>query len=1423
MAWSALSPRRRALLAAVLSILIGLVLFVRVSTAFGQGQGFVEGLISRALSTPGSTVSVGEIEGLLSSDMTIRNIEIADKDGLWLTIDRTRVVWKRLALLGAKLEIETLDVDRVEVARRPVTDAPDAATAEPFRLPQLPVAVVIDRFSLDELVTAAPVLGQPAQFSATGSAHLEAARGLGLVLDVTRQDRPGTLAAKLDFVPETEALQVDLRLDEPAGGVLAELVALPDRPPILFELAGRGTLDAFRATLDFDAGPRIGADGTLVLDRDGKARKLALDLGARISDLLPAVAAPIFADGTKLEGTIAFADDGSIAVPGVALVAAAARVDISGDLTADRRADLVISGANRANTDKGTVLRDAEIERFALDARLKGALDAPSVDASLIVEKLRLPTLALGRLSAKLTALPREPTGSGVLDLRAEARASDLGLAETAVAEAIGSEFRFDFEGSGPIFGPFDVAVLRLATPTLSADFEGRAGTDLLKGRLAAKAPNLSRFGRLAKLDLGGEAELAADVEAAPQTRRITAKIDALARRFSTGIAQVDGLAGGEVRLAGAASYDPVEGFTADDLTLTGLHANARLGGAARPQAVDVTAALTIPALEKADKRLSGRGEAKAQVTGTFERPNATFEAAIRDGAMLGRPVPRLVLEATAADLLGAVTAEARLDGTIGGKPATGRVELARLTSGELRLDPFDLGVGSVVATGAGTIDPAHGLAGRLSIRAPDLDDLSPLVLEKLAGRIDADVTFDRSGPRQDLAIKAEGRKISGFGMGLDKVSADLTATDVTAHPVLSGFIEALQARVAGETIERIRLEAKAAAEGSDVTLTAAARDIGVEARGRVIPAEPVRIDLSKLDARRGRTRVGLAAPTTITILDGGVVLDKFALAMNGGRLAVDGRVGPQSDLKITARAVPLSVADLVQPDLGLGGSLDGEAAIAGALAAPTGTYRFRLQNVVTAQTKSAGLPPIGAEAEGRLDKTRTDLDAAVTAGAAGRITVAGTAPIAPGAQLDLAVKGALDLGVIGRGMATAGRRVAGAVTIDGRVTGTLDRPQASGSAVLANGSYRDAASGTRFESIRGRLVARDDKITIDSATAIARNGGTVKLSGEFRLDPANGFPGTVTIAGQRAEIIRSTVATAIVDLDLAITGPLARFPRLTGRVGIETLDIAIPDRLPGELRPLEGTRHIAPTPTAKLRLALAAEQRRAAGETPFDAALDLTVDVPGRIRVTGRGLDAELGGSLKILGTLADPQPDGAFNLVRGRLQILSTQLDFTRANLTFSGNLSPQLDFLATTQAGGASIRVAVTGHPSDPQFTFTSSPDYPQDEILSRLLFGQGSGRLTPTQALALTQAVAIYTGGTSALENLRRSLGLGDTSKSRNPLTNWLGDRVSLGIRTGATPAQTGVGIDISVWKQLKARGAIDARGAASVGVGAEYEW
>ena len=514
----------------------------------------------------------------------------------------------------------------------------------------------------------------------------------------------------------------------------------------------------------------------------------------------------------------------------------------------------------------------------------------------------------------------------------------------------------------------------------------------------------------------------------------------------------------------------------------------------------------------------------------------------------------------------------------------------------------------------------------------------------------------------------------------------------------------------------------------------------------------------------------------------------------------------------------------LSPPDLALTGLLDGEATLSGTAGAPTGDYRLAVSRLVAPQTASAGLPPIDAGATGRLDGRRATIEATAKAGTAGTLTIRGSLPLAATGALDLAVAGHVDAALANRTMAAGGRSVAGVVAIDGRLTGPLQHPQVAGTANLADGTFADAGNGIRLDAIRARLVARGDTVTIESASAATRDGGSIGATGQVRLDAAAGFPGTIHVTGRNARLVQSSVATAVVNLDLTITGALARDPRLGGRLDIVSLDIPVPERLAGRLQPLPGTRHRNPTPTAVRRLALQARTSRA-GKAGFDMALDLTIAVPGRIHVYGRGLDASLGGGLRLTGTLEKPRPVGAFNLQHGNLQILTANLDFSRANLTFAGDLAPELDFLATTQAGGASIGIAITGQPSDPQFTFTSSPDLPQDEILSRLLFGAPAGQLSTSQALSLASAVAQYStgGGGDALEGLRRSLGFGAAGLSNNPLANALGNRVSVGVHTGVTPAETGVGVDVSLFGPLKVQGAVNANGGTSVGVGAEHEW
>ena len=317
-----------------------------------------------------------------------------------------------------------------------------------------------------------------------------------------------------------------------------------------------------------------------------------------------------------------------------------------------------------------------------------------------------------------------------------------------------------------------------------------------------------------------------------------------------------------------------------------------------------------------------------------------------------------------------------------------------------------------------------------------------------------------------------------------------------------------------------------------------------------------------------------------------------------------------------------------------------------------------------------------------------------------------------------------------------------------------------------------------------------------------------------------------------RAQLVANNIVAASADLALDLRGPLAHDPSIGGRIGVNSMDIAVPDRLPSTVRPLEGTRHLHPTPTAKARLAIDAKKHAHGKARPaFGAKLNITVSAPNRIFVRGRGLDAELGGELKITGTLADPHVIGGFDLRRGRLTVLGKRLDFTRGHIGFTGELIPELDFMADSQAGDVTAHIGITGPASQPVFVFSSDPSLPQDEVLARILFQKPSGSLSPIQALQLANSAAQFAGGgDDAFERLRRSLGVDSldigTSANGSPVvgvSRAISDRLSVGVKAGSKPEDSGVSVDFDVSRHIRVQSGVSATGATSIGVGAEWEY
>src|SRR3954451_12655967 len=739
----ALQRRVPTFLAFALTIL-GLAVVAPVGPAADEDRGVLASLISRALSTPTTRLAIGRIDGALSSDAVIHDVEISDRDGVWLKLDRARIVWRRLALLNRRLEIDVLEVNRLDIARRPVpAEAPVPGEDQPL-LPELPVKVDVKSFALAELKLTEPILGTAARISASGAAKLgNPSEGPDLRMSVHRLDQPGTLTTRLGLVPEGQQLNLTLALDEPAGGLLARVGDIPGLSPVKLDLSGQGTLDAFQAKRAFEAGAAIGASGNATLTRDAPAPRLGLALAAQISGLLPGVAAPVFAGTTKLSGTVAFSDDGSVTIPGITLAATAAKLDVTGSIDAHQLADLKITAANVPTGESRTTVAGADIRRLALEGRITGALSAPIIDATLTAEAARLPAGRLGKLDATFKATPTgDASAKGpLIQLTADARATGLALTDTALAQSVGTEASLRLRGTGTLNGPFTFEALELKSPTITGQFAARARSSEIQGRLGIAAPDLAKFGDVAGLGLRGSARLDAEVEGTPRAHRFNVKLEGHATQFATGIAALDGLFGGRLDAGGGVRLEPNGSIGFDRVRFSGAHAQGSIAGMATPERADVAVALTMPTLARADDRLTGRAEIDAKLTGTLEHPGATARIAISDATALGRPVPRLALEATAKDIRSALDAQVTLDGEIDRKPARGGVHVRR-QAGDTTIAGWDITIGSVEVRGSITLDRRNLAAGQVAVKTRDLDDLSPLVLKKLSGVLEADVSL---------------------------------------------------------------------------------------------------------------------------------------------------------------------------------------------------------------------------------------------------------------------------------------------------------------------------------------------------------------------------------------------------------------------------------------------------------------------------------------------------------------------------------------------------------------------------------------------------------------------------------------------------------------------------------------------------------
>jgi translocation and assembly module TamB len=195
--------------------------------------------VSRAASSENMKLEIGAIEGPLSAHPMLRDISLADKNGVWAKIDHVEMDWSRLPLASLRIDIDRIVIGRVDMLRRPIP-AP-ARKAGDDVAPDLPIRFRLGAFQFDTLALAAPVLGEPATLTLTGSADAGASsNGAKATLSARRIDAPGAVNLEVAISPSPNRVSLALSAHEPAGGLIARLAQLPDLPPIDISLNGEG-------------------------------------------------------------------------------------------------------------------------------------------------------------------------------------------------------------------------------------------------------------------------------------------------------------------------------------------------------------------------------------------------------------------------------------------------------------------------------------------------------------------------------------------------------------------------------------------------------------------------------------------------------------------------------------------------------------------------------------------------------------------------------------------------------------------------------------------------------------------------------------------------------------------------------------------------------------------------------------------------------------------------------------------------------------------------------------------------------------------------------------------------------------------------------------------------------------------------------
>lgn len=1102
-----------------------------------------------------------------------------------------------------------------------------------------------------------------------------------------------------------------------------------------------------RLTLDAAFGERIVVDASLVAPAGGPLATLLRSAQTRLQG-------DIELDGTRTLGRGGIEiDAGGETVILAALNWAQGQATLDGEVHPGRWPGLGVLErllGGRAEFAAAVPLEDNSLLKPDLNA-LRAQLRAPLLDFDLARTGGRSFALDIAEAAGLVRVLTDDAVDAqslsarGVLSLQGDRSFTG----EIAAAGLDLPAARFERAGgpvtvSGPLNRPHIVTELN----TQGASFEAETLDRALGDRPTVEADMIySRetgdlsFERLVITGAGGRAEAIGLLN--PESGRFTLQL----RQSDIALAPLREDLAGTLRVEGQAQGNwrgPVE-FNAE---LAGRDLGGRAGeilgrtlqATARGQWRGGTrVAFETLEVESENLQLDMTGEVVA------EGWTAEGQAVWRGAA----PIAAIALDGEAALVFDARYLAGRLDART--QIETGEVSAGPVTlfGPQLRVEaegPFDALSGEWRLNGQTETGPVD-LAGQFSRQD------ETIALPGIDGRFGAfsvagELTAAPGAMQFDLAATP----VAGFG--------ELTAQGSLSEGVLDVSLDAHD-MVQGDMVYLDRLEARARGplEAVDLSLTAkgayGARFQGEAGGVLQLAGGPLRLRLS-LEGEYGDVPVSTIDPIVLARTESGLTVNGRLSVADGQASLSLARDGAVPVFEAEFEDVPARLISYRRNRAPMGGTVSGSGELRLAPQGWTGQARIAANGLQSRQRED-GLE-VDAQITAQLTRESLDLE---FAGQAPDLQLSADLRLESGPVTSFGQLTAPDTVLSGRAridgqvapvaafQLPADRLLEGQIEADARLSGTIAMPDLTGEARLTGGAFADRAQGLEIRDLTARAAFQDDELVIREIEGRGARGGT--LTGDGRISFAGArMSGNASFDFSDLTLVSRPKLTAVGDGEVEA--------ELDGRTITVTGETRL-DRV--EARPPEGGREpIAHIQVTEINVPGEGSAEIVPPPQPdYIVRLDYHVVADNRVFVRSDQFDSEWSLDLTVTGTASDPLIDGEARLLRGDASMLGQRFSFERGVVTFSGPPGDaELDIVAVRETREITARVRVAGTTRSPRISLGSTPSLPEDEIASRLLFGERSGNLSGVQAAQLAGALAGAAGGFDPFGALRGLTGL-----------------------------------------------------------------